>query len=362
MKKIFYLMVAMILASCGASTEQGQAESEEMEILRVRSDIMANEAIRTGPLVTRKVVQSVEGSGRVVVPPNGLHTLHSPTEGYISDFKFHPGDAVSRGAVLLTVSHPGLIEKQRLFLETSIELDMAKKDLDRKTELRKSNATSEVTYEQADSRVMLLNARYLGLRRQMELWGIDVDRLQSENWFQNEIQIVSPISGVIDEIQVHPGQMVSPNDPVMSIADLRNLQLDMQVLARHASAIKEGQKVDFTIPGEDVGYTAKIYRISPQMNPGNETLKFHARPNKDALGQLIPGMFVQARIQLDSTAVTGLPAEAVVRQEGVYYAYGIDNEQVVKEALSSVKRLGDLVVFDSLPYEEFVIKGAYYLE
>ncbi|HLW49848.1 MAG TPA: efflux RND transporter periplasmic adaptor subunit [Sphingobacteriaceae bacterium] len=361
MKAIFYLVVAVFLAACGSQPEPTIEENTE-ENPRLRSEIEANEAIEIGPLITRSVVNTVESSGRVTLPPNGIHTVHSSTEGYVSDFKFQPGDKVSKGTELVTITFPGLIDNQRLFLETEVELERAQKDLNRKDELRKSNATSVVAFEEAESRVRLLEARSKGLRKQLELWGINIDRLLLDHDYQNAVRIVAPIGGVIDEIFVHPGQMITPEDPIMNIATLKNLHLDLQVLARHASAIRLGQKVEFTLPGETQTRSAVISKINPQMNPGNETLNFHAHPDQGSGDKLIPGMFVKAQIKLDSIRVSGLPVDAVIRQEGLHYAYGLDNDQVVKQVLQSVERLGDLVVFDSLPYREYVIKGAYYME
>lgn len=361
MKAIFYLVGAVILIACGPQPEP-ITEENTREMFRLRSEIETNEAIEIGPLITRSVVNTVESSGRVTLPPNGIHTVHSSTEGYVSDFKFQPGDKVSKGTELVTITFPGLIDNQRLFLETEVELERAQKDLNRKDELRKSNATSVVAFEEAESRVRLLEARSMGLRKQLELWGINIDRLLLDHDYQNAVRIVAPIGGVIDEIFVHPGQMITPEDPIMNIATLKNLHLDLQVLARHASAIRLGQKVEFTLPGETQTRSAVISKINPQMNPGNETLNFHAHPDQGSVDKLIPGMFVKGQIKLDSTRVSGLPVDAVIRQEGLHYVYGLDNDQVVKHVLQSVERLGDLVVFDSLPYREFVIKGAYYIE
>lgn len=361
MKAIFYLVGAVILIACGPQPEP-ITEENTREMFRLRSEIETNEAIEIGPLITRSVVNTVESSGRVTLPPNGIHTVHSSTEGYVSDFKFQPGDKVSKGTELVTITFPGLIDNQRLFLETEVELERAQKDLNRKDELRKSNATSVVAFEEAESRVRLLEARSKGLRKQLELWGINIDRLLLDHDYQNAVRIVAPIGGVIDEIFVHPGQMITPEDPIMNIATLKNLHLDLQVLARHASAIRLGQKVEFTLPGETQTRSAVISKINPQMNPGNETLNFHAHPDQGSVDKLIPGMFVKGQIKLDSTRVSGLPVDAVIRQEGLHYVYGLDNDQVVKHVLQSVERLGDLVVFDSLPYREFVIKGAYYIE
>ena len=366
MKAILFIFLVLILASCGDQQipEDVQPDTAVMnsDLKRLRSEVIFHDSVVVGPMVTRTVTRTIESSGRISLPPNGMHTLHSTSEGYVGTFHLIPGDAVSRGALLFTVSHPGIVEKQRLLLETAAERDLARKDLSRKEELIRSNATSAVAFEEASARAGILEARYQGLRAELELRGVDVKALLDKGEFQSEIRILSPVRGIIDEIYVHPGQMVSPNDPLVSIVNRSNMHIELQVLARHAADIKPGQKVTFTLPGQQDRLTAKVIQVNAQLNPDTETLNVHADPENHNLPGLIPGMFVRAQVELDNIPVTGLPEEAVVQQDGIYYVYGLDDQYIVKEALSTFKKVGNMVEIDSLPYQEFILKGAYYME
>lgn len=366
MRAILNICLALVLTSCGnqPGPDEANVEIAEMstESRRLRSEVSFHDSIAIGPLVHRTIPRTIESSGRIALPPNAMHTLHSSSGGYVSNFNLIPGDAVSRGTLLFTVTHPNIVEKQRLFLETTAERELAQKDFARKQELIKSNATSAVAFEEASARAKVLEARYRGLRAELDLWGIDADALIENGELQSTIRITAPVRGIIDEVYVHPGQMVSPDDPLVSIVNRSNLHLELQVLARFASSIKSGQKVSFSLPGSQDRYMAKVIKVNPLLDSDTETLNVHADPEERALSKLIPGMFVRAQVELDSASITGLPEDAIVQQEGVYYAYGLDDQYIEKIPLTSVQKVGDMMVFDSIPFREFVIKGAYYME
>ncbi|HLT93286.1 MAG TPA: efflux RND transporter periplasmic adaptor subunit [Membranihabitans sp.] len=366
MKSIWYIGIALFLAACSSSHQEIEETTASVDMgwsmKKLRGEVPLHDSVFIGPLMHRTVARTIESTGRIDLPPNAIQTIHSVSGGYLSTFNIIPGDIVSKGKVLFALTHPGIIEKQRLFLETKAERDLAQKDYNRKKDLWASRATSAVIFEEAEAKLRILEARYQGLQKELEMWGIDMHALAQGGNLQSDINVVSPVQGIVDEIFVHPGQMVSPDEPLIRIVNRRVLHLELQILARHASEIKKGQKVTFSLPGRQDMYTARVLQVNPQLDSETGTLNVHAHPDDVALEILIPGVYVQAKIELDSAEVVGLPQDAIVEQEGVYYAYGVSDEYIEKLPLTSVERLGNMVVFDPLPYSQFVIKGAYYME
>lgn len=363
---IFIPIFAFLLSACSQAPNSeplnnSESSTQSQSTLSLEK-VSSNDLIEIGPLQTKTISREIPATGRLSLPPSGTILVHAKTSGYISDFHHLPGDFVKKGKLLVSINHPGIIEKQRIFLETLSELDLAFKDFQRKENLRNSNATSELVYERTEAKKNLLQIRYEGLKNELEIWGIDVNTLEKTKIYQPEIAITAPHSGIIDEVYINPGQLVTPEDPTFRIANTKDLHLELQILSKNTPFVSIGQKVTFTIPGDTTRYQAKVIKINPTLKPGIETLSVHAHLEKDRHTKLIPGLFVNANIQTESMEVTGLPEGAVIKEGQSYFVYAVENKNLVKKPLKSVEKIGDMVVFSPLPFQQYITKGAYYLE
>jgi len=296
------------------------------------------------------------------IPPTDLVSIHSQMEGTISYLTYLPGDFVSKGSLLFRISEPGLISKQRIFLETWEKFKLAEKEYARKELLSRSGAIHEKEFQEAESRKNEWNASYSGYEKELQMLGIDTKKLKADLEFQPSIPIFSPISGYVREVKVNRGQLISPKDKLMEIVNDDHIHLELQVLSRDIPLIRKGQQVKFMLPNNDKTLKAEIIKLNPTLDDDSGTLRIHCHIEEEDCRSILPGMFVNAIILVDDREVTGLPAEAVIKEGNELFAYKKSGDQLLKQLLINPERTDDFVIFEGNPQDSFVVKGAYYLE
>jgi membrane fusion protein (multidrug efflux system) len=137
--------------------------------------------------------------------------------------------------------------------------------------------------------------------------------------------IVAPISGVVAQRMVKPGNLISLNAPVFRIVDNSRLEAVLNVPEREMAVIKQGMPLRMlvdAIPGKV--FEGKVDRVSPVVDSGTGTFRVVcAFAGNDTLR---PGMFGRIEVVYDQrNNVLTMPRTALLEDEGesaVYVARG----------------------------------------
>ncbi|MBK7870065.1 MAG: efflux RND transporter periplasmic adaptor subunit [Saprospiraceae bacterium] len=78
----------------------------------------------------------------------------------------------------------------------------------------------------------LQQARYKGLKAELELLGISVKTLENTGEIQSSISFYAPVNGYITKVNINNGKLVSPNDLLFEIVDRSHVHLELQVFAK----------------------------------------------------------------------------------------------------------------------------------
>lgn len=130
---------------------------------------------------------------------------------------------------------------------------------------------------------------------------------------QTHVTLSAPSTGVITELNVRDGAMVSPGQTLAKVAGLNPLWLVVEVPEALALQVKVGMSVDAVFAGDATQhFTGHIREILPGISAGSRTLQARLSiDNKDLL--LTPGMLMRARIGGAATASRlVVPSEAVI--------------------------------------------------
>jgi Cu(I)/Ag(I) efflux system membrane fusion protein len=130
---------------------------------------------------------------------------------------------------------------------------------------------------------------------------------------QTHLTLFAQQAGVVTELNVRDGAMVSPGQTLAKIAGLSKLWLVVEIPESLALQVQPGMKVDATFAGDaSQHFTGHLREILPGINANSRTLQ--ARLEIDNIGlKLTPGMLVRARISGGRTASRLIvPAEAVI--------------------------------------------------
>jgi len=130
---------------------------------------------------------------------------------------------------------------------------------------------------------------------------------------QTHVTLSAPATGVITELNVRDGAMVSPGQTLAKVAGLGTLWLVIDVPEARALQVKAGMSVDAVFAGDTTQhFTGHIREVLPGISTASRTLQVRLSiDNKDL--SLTPGMLVRARIGGATTASRlVVPSEAVI--------------------------------------------------
>lgn len=130
---------------------------------------------------------------------------------------------------------------------------------------------------------------------------------------QHHLTLTSPVTGVVSELPVRDGAMVSPGVTIAKIAGLNKVWLVAEVPESLAASARTGMSVEASTSSDpNRKYAGKVREILPGVNASTRTVQ--ARLELDNLdGSLIPGLLMRVRLGADTaTSRLMVPTEAVI--------------------------------------------------
>jgi multidrug resistance efflux pump len=209
-----------------------------------------------------------------------------------------------------------------------IEYENAESDRKRYEALRQSDAIAPQEYETAVAVAAARRETYLALERgsrpediaaaQAALTGED-GRLRYLERQRGETVVTSPARGVVQTLDLRPGDLVAPNQPVAVLLEAGPATIRLYVPETHLGSVRIGQAVELhidTYPGRAFG--GRVVEISSraEYTPRNvQTMEqradqvFAVKVAADPVPELKPGMAVTARL-VPGTPAAGTPPTA----------------------------------------------------
>jgi membrane fusion protein (multidrug efflux system) len=134
----------------------------------------------------------------------------------------------------------------------------------------------------------------------------------------------APFSGTIGIPNIDLGQYVAAGTVVATLQDLDNMVVDFNVPEQSVQNLSMGQSVLFGLAEDKLDMNGKIIGIDPRGDPQTRLVNVRARIAASATKGVIPGRFVQVRVQLpQETNVIAVPQTAVVTSLYGDYVYKI---------------------------------------
>jgi membrane fusion protein (multidrug efflux system) len=203
----------------------------------------------------------------------------------------------------------------------------------RAQEMFKDHLISQQQLDEANSRYQSTQASYnVALQEVDRLKALLVSNEASEQLAEKKLRdatIRAPFPGSIKTRNVHPGEYLRVQSPVMVLVRTDQLRARLAVPERWAGWVRDGAPVDLQVeafPGET--FHGKVSRINPSVSQDSRTFEAEALlVNLD--GRLKPGFFVQASIPSEKQEKTiFLPERAVNYRYGVYKVFLVTGNRV----------------------------------
>jgi RND family efflux transporter MFP subunit len=153
-----------------------------------------------------------------------------------------------------------------------------------------------------------------------------------------DANVLAPISGIVAKRHVLPGEKVSPEQQVLTIVDLAQLELAGAVGTHEVSRLAPGMAVQVQVEGMPTAVEGRIARIAPAAEPGTRSIGITI-VIKNAKETLRAGQYALARVTLaDDTDRLTLPLAALGNTAGQDHVWVIEGGLLARRAVTVGRR------------------------
>lgn len=258
------------------------AESDGVRI----SPAMANNlGVRTAPVTRGPLAREIHTVGYIDYDERHISHVHLRTEGWIEALRVRTlGERVQAGELLFQIYSPQLVTAQEEYLQA---LGIGNR--------RVLEASRE-------------RLRALGIPDSV------IGELDKTRRVRQLVPVYARHSGIVSALNVREGMYVQPMAEVMTVADLENVWVLVDVFERQADWLAVGQKAEVRIPHlPGQVWEGEVEYIYPALDPKTRTLKARLRfanPGE----RLKPNMYANVTIYADPREqALSVPREALIR-------------------------------------------------
>lgn len=402
MKKnnIIYISIAVVAIAIilyfslrkGDEPQVTTAEESPKEAAHTESaikEVELNEAqynaagVTLGTFTMKNLSDVVNANGYTKLPPQNQANISVHLSGVVQSIKVIEGQFVKKGQVLATIESPEFAKLQEAYQTSKSNLEFLTLEFERQKTLSDENVNSKKVFQRAKSDFEIEKARYSSLQKQLAILNLGGGLNASST-----MPVIAAISGYITAVNITIGSNAEVGKPMFTIVDNSKLHVDLLVYEKDLYKVAPGQNIRFVLTNQDnTEIKGKVFNVSKSFENETKSVAVHADifNNNHAL---IPGMYVNALIDVGTRSVQALPVDAVVKADGREYIFvleeGHEEETTHKEeAGTEHKEKGKMFHFQRIEVKtgtsqlgyvqatllqdvdknaQIVLKGAYYLQ
>ena len=309
--------------------------------------------------------------GKIAANADRSTPVFSPYSGRITRVIAGLGDTVKVGAPLATLEASEFVQAQNDLATVASQVKLARITETRKHALYDAKGGSLQDWQSAQADLTAAETALSAVRNRLSILGkspADIAALESNHTISPVATLSAPISGVVVDRQVGPGQYVQAGSatPQFTIADISNVWLLANVRETDAALVKPGQEVEVHVPAyRDRVFKARLSYVSAVVDPVTHRLPVRADiANRD--GALKPEMFANFRILTSEASESpAVPQSAVVYEGAAAHVWVLAGDGLLSLRNIRTGRSHDglIEVLDGLkPGENVVTKGGLFID
>lgn len=333
MKKIYsILLVTIILSSCGSKKEQSLEEiiaTQDLVQIRAKKDELNTKKLalsnqieqlneEISKLDTNKKIPQVstfktteqnfkhylELQGNVQTKMNVI--ISPEMSGVLTAVLVKEGQSVRKGQVLAKIDDNGLSNQ---LAQLKVQQALAKTTYERQERVWEQKIGSEIQFLQAKANYEAQTNAVTQLEKNLA-----------------KMNITAPFSGIIDDVIIEQGNLVSPGMGVFRIVNLNNMYIETDVPESYITSVKKGEHVEVEFPILGKKMESTIRQAGNFINPTNRTFKVEVVvPNKD--GNIKPNLTAKLKINDYSNENAILIPQSIISEnaKGEQYIFVVEN-------------------------------------
>jgi membrane fusion protein (multidrug efflux system) len=180
-----------------------------------------------------------------------------------------------------------------------------------------------------------------------------------------ESRILSPIDGIVTAKHIDEGNLVTPGQRIVSLADIRTVKVLVAVPERYGPQVRQGLPARMAVDGlPGRTFETQVYCVYPALDEQTGTFRVEMRLSNDEM-RLRPGMFARVTLILDRRDnVVVIPRDVILGGKlDKPYVYvvesGVARKRLVEIGLTQGERNEITAGLD--PGATLVINGMHYL-
>lgn len=346
MKKIFLIFAvcaALITTSCNNTQKEDEqkeqhteeaagadehAEEEHAGEVHLTPEHLKEMGIVVEPLKGGLVNSKIQRPATVMFNPDKTVKMGPRISAKVEKVLVDLGQSVSEGQALAYLSSVELGKIKANYLSLLSRSQTEEEALRREKKLFEEQISSEADYLQAKAQYENTKAELESSKETLELFGIAAENVGKRNNPLSYFALKSPLSGVVQERNLSPGQTLSPNSTPLHIVNNSEMWVMIDAYEQDIAHVQSGQTIHLNVkslPGELV--TGKIDWISNALDKDSRTLKIRAVVS-NANGMLKEGMYGTASILKSMEGVKPIiPVDAVQRINNVNVVFVPGDEE-----------------------------------
>jgi RND family efflux transporter MFP subunit len=314
-------VAVLLLAACGGKNPAGEGGFPPTT---VNIGVVQSQTIRN----TSEYVAQVRSRRSVDVQPQ--------VEGYVRRIAVKPGDHVGAGALLMQID-PARQQQSVRNVEAArasrvAALRLAQQEKERIEGLYKAGVTSKQELDRTNAALQSAQAEVNSLDAQ-----ISGEKVQLRYY-----DITAPSAGIVGDIPVRVGDLVTPATRVTTVDQNAALEAYVSVPVQRAAELRPGLDVELLAGDSDaVVATGKIDFIAPRVSDATQSVQAKA-PIGNATANLRASQFTNARIIWNAHEAPVVPATAIMRLGGQPFLFAVEGDGKSMVARQRSVELGEL--------------------
>lgn len=366
MNKILFISIVFLTWSC-SQEKSNDTDSNENELLE-NTLKLSDEQVQTAKISlaapeVRSISSILRVSGIIDVPPQNMVSVSTPLGGYLKSTKLLPGMHVNKGEIIATMEDQQYIQLQQDFLTTKSKLEFAETEYNRQKELNMTKSSSDKVFQLAKMEYQNHKIELSALKEKLKIINLDAEKLSEEN-LSKSINIYSSIDGYVSSVNVNIGKYLNPTDVLFELVNPEDIHLNLKIYEKDVTKIKIGQKlIAYTNNQPENKYICEIILISKDVSD-DRTIDVHCH-FLDYDKALIPGMYMNAEIEVSAKQSLSIESDAIVSFEARNYVFIAEQQNQYTMVYIEVgnEENGFTEISDSTKFidKSIVIQGAYTL-
>lgn len=334
MKRVRWGWVALILAAllvAGFVARALQARSQERTLAAAPAKPPPALELSAGDLV----VARTQTFHRTLPISGGLKAFDSAVvrakvAAEVKSLTVREGDTVKAGQVIgqLDTLEADLRVQQadQNAASARAQLDIAKRALDNNRALVAQGFISTTGLETSISNEAAARATH-----EAALAAVNLARKA-----RGDARLVAPISGLVSQRLVQPGERVAVDAKLIEVVDLSRIELEAAVAPEDVGSVAIGQTARLAIDGLTGPVTARVARINPSTQAGTRAVMVYL--SLDPRPGLRQGLFSTGSIDLVSSRVLAVPVSAVRVDQAQPYVLAVVGDRVEQRKVTLGQR------------------------